>query len=368
MQCSAYSLAGYQEKWCDPSVAALAALCLLLPNQIRTLHSIAFLSVVSFVTIIFSVVIAVAVVVYETNPDAVIVTESFAGGGDFWKFFEGLSGFCFAFAGQSIYCEMMAEMKAPREFKKSLWMGTPMIAVCYAAAATIVYAYRGTTAPAFLPDAMPNDWRKRLCSISLFIHMIISYNITNQVVSRALHLHFRPTTVNAHTWTGAVHHACFSFGLLLFSFVVANAIPFFDNLTGVIGALLLAPISLIMPCLLYLAADHREPGAPAVPAAAATAQAPAAAGGGRSLEDRVANPHGADAQPPPNSDKNVHGRSWVRIKLYERVVLWLIAAFGIVIMLIGTISNIKATIEKSASYGKPFTCGVFGAANAEQGL
>ena len=63
--------------------------------------------------------------------------------GGFWEFFNSLSGFAFAYAGQTIYLEMMSEMKKPTKFRQALSVGAPGIFVLYMATAIIQYALRG---------------------------------------------------------------------------------------------------------------------------------------------------------------------------------------------------------------------------------
>ena len=277
-----------------------------------------YLAIVSFATIIISVAMAINTMFTEgsgKNDDEAFPSSS----GGFWEFFNSLSGFAFAYAGQTIYLEMMSEMKKPTKFRQALSVGAPGIFVLYMATAIIQYALRGKAAKSFLIDEIPDGSYKVFCSVSLLIHMLISYNITNQVLTRALHLKLFPRTVNGSSPQSRVHwFACSAFFLFL-AWLLANAIPFFDNLTGIIGAMLLAPISFVLPCIFYLKADKNG--------ALVTAK----------------------------------GMVSYSIGFHEKVACVCIASFGIILALLGTISNLKDTVEKSESLAAPFSCNVFNA-------
>ena len=304
--------------WCDPWTALGSCCLLLIPNQVRTMNGMSYLAIVSFATIVLSVLMTLGHLLgHETRPGT--ATEAFAGSSNFWVFFNSLSGFAFAYAGQSIYLEMMAEMKRPTLFSKALLIGAPSILLLYSITAIAQYALTGQYARPFLIDSVPDGPLKVVVSISLLIHMLISYNITNQVVTRALHLRFFPRTVNGSSMASRMHWFLLSGCLLVSSWIIANAVPFFDNLTGIIGALLLAPISFIIPCLFYLKADRNG--------------ALVAADGMKSY--------------------TIGGT--------ERAACYAIIAIGACVTLLGTISNIKEAAEKSSSIAAPFSCNVFNA-------
>ena len=109
----------YEDSLCLFPATLIAVACLLFPTQLRTLHNLSFLSAVSAVTITLAVGVCLASVVLESPPltsdnaTKLIETDS-----TFMEAFTAITGIVFAYSGQSIYLEMMAEMRQPKEFPK----------------------------------------------------------------------------------------------------------------------------------------------------------------------------------------------------------------------------------------------------------
>ena len=305
---------GSSGSWCDPFVSLVAALLLIPLNQIRSMHGMSYLAIVSFITIALSVALILGKVGTLDRTD-VVTTAGTSPGLDFWGFFGAMSGFIFAYAGQSIYMEFMAEMVTPTKFPKSLSVGAPSIYLLYLISSTIQYSFTGQNTVSYMPDALPNDAIKVIANVSLLIHMLISYNITNQVLTRAIHVKLFPRTANASTCTARLHWFFISLGFLFLSWIVSNAVPFFDNLTGIIGALLLSPISLMFPCFFYLQADRKG--------TLVTA----------------------------SGDKRT-------LSATEKTAQVAIIAFGAFVWIVGTIANIRDASNKSNNDATPFSCNV----------
>ena len=167
---------------------------------------------------------------------------------------------------------------------------------------------------------MPSDWRKTTVYAFMLVHMLISYTITSVVLSHALHKRAWPATAHAHGSVRARLHwfAC-SFGVLVVAYIVANGVPFFENLTGIIGSLLLAPIAMLIPCACWMKAVRDQ------------------------------NGHGSLASPDVPA----------RIGPLERAGLYAVLALGGVMLVLGTWSNIRSTIIKGQTgFGTPFSCAV----------
>lgn len=105
---------------CRPTAGLVGALLMLPGCQLRTLKSVSYLSVISFLTIVIVVAICAEEVVEEGvlkgservawNPDL-----------EYAQGFTAISSYIFAFSGQKIYLELMAEMREPAHFRRSLY-------------------------------------------------------------------------------------------------------------------------------------------------------------------------------------------------------------------------------------------------------
>jgi len=86
--------------------------------------------------------------------------------------------------------------------------------------------------------------------------MIISYTITQQVLTRALHLMIFPETVNAlHPKDegyvkGALHWFMISTGLMIGAYVFTGLIPFFGQMNSLIGAVFDPLLCFVLPSIM----------------------------------------------------------------------------------------------------------------------
>lgn len=100
--------------------------------------------------------------------------------------------------------------------------------------------------PSFLFEAIPEGLSRRTAGLLLWIHVAVSYAINSQAICASLdrRLSFcqdRPG-LKWMILTGCT---------ALSSYTVANAVPFFQDLVSLIGALTSVPLTLSMPALLY---------------------------------------------------------------------------------------------------------------------
>ena len=82
--------------------------------------------------------------------------------------------------------------------------------------------------------------------------MLVGYIIMSNVLSRILHIAASPYHVNDKGWRGKFEWLGCTSTVLILSFVIANAIPFFDLLTSLIGGLLVPPLCLLFPVVCYV--------------------------------------------------------------------------------------------------------------------
>jgi hypothetical protein len=112
---------------------------------------------------------------------------------------------------------------------------------------------KSTDPPSFLLDAIPEGTNRRVAGLFLWIHVAISYAINSQAICSSMDRIF------AHRWTTFLelqHHPQRRWLILTLlmaasSYVVANAVPFFKDLVGLIGALTSVPLTLILPSILH---------------------------------------------------------------------------------------------------------------------
>ena len=119
-----------------------------------------------------------------------------------------MSNVMFAYQGQSMFFEIMGEMRNPQTFSKSVYFSNFVMISVYAGISTLVVltvsASLGASptskdvadaVPGFLPSLLVGNFGRTIVSLLLTFHIAVSFLITNQVrvKSRTYALHLAPT-------------------------------------------------------------------------------------------------------------------------------------------------------------------------------
>ena len=145
----------------------------------------------------------------------------------------------------------------------------------------------------------------RIASALLCFHVMVSYLILGNVLARMLHLKVSPKHVNDLGWRGKLEWFGCTSSILVVSVIVANAIPFFDLLTSLMGGLMITPLCLILPMIFY-------------------------------IKTRFMVEH--------------------KIKWWEWIIYIVIICFGVLVLVVSTIENFRQIISSAATFGMPFAC------------
>ena len=300
---------------CDLWWSVIGCGVLIGLNQLRTLYHISYLAIVSVVTIVAVVSICLAAVIDEGRAPGTTTHFWWNDSSSFEEKISALSTLVFAFMGQSLYLEIMSEMKDPtREFPIAINAAMPFMLAIYGGVGGTVYYFKGDS-PKHEEDLsyLLNVLNGRgtavivVANSLMLIHMLVCYTITQQVLSRSIHVAALPDTADAKGKKATLHWFFITSSVMFFAWFMANAIPFFSQLTGIIGAIAGAPIALILPPMFY----------------AVSLRANSVAIGNRT-----------------------------------NVLLWVLIVVGYALAAAGTFSNIDLTVQKARNggFGAPFSC------------
>jgi amino acid permease len=304
----------YGTALCGPIWSAIAVLVLLIPLQLRSFGEARWLMWLNSALIFISVWICLGVMLtnmaahHAANP-ASAVTYVVPPELDVMTFFNGVSKICFAYLGCYIYLEMMAEMRTPSDFPKAFLISSPFQFGMYLAVGVIGYLYGGPTAGDSITKVLNPETDSVLlvvaCSM-LLVHLVISYLIKGLVLLRNFHVAVSPKTANTNSLKARLIWFGLSVALVLMTYLVANAVPIFGQLTSLLGALFGPLLGYVFPSIFFIAA-HRKAGK--------------------------------------------------TIRTAEKVLLAVIITFSVVLICAGTVSNILS-IEKTIKAGTPgpFSC------------
>jgi len=252
----AKSLGGafYEAQLCLP-VCATVSMFLLLPSiQTKSLADITNVCIANLV-IILAVIMICSFSLMNAGPlpgaeRVALNTQSS---------FVDIVGDCgmvvYAYAANWMYFELMSEMKKPEEFQKAWMFNAPLQLTYYLLAGLVGYYYRGALAPAYLLDALPFDNTFRIASVLLFAHVVVSFTIKSTILARYVKGVVQESISNPPEWLdGWVGWNVIAVTLMCMAWVLALSVPFFGQFVGLMGSLVLAPISFLMPIAMFLAA------------------------------------------------------------------------------------------------------------------
>ncbi|KAL9115426.1 MAG: hypothetical protein Q9227_000747 [Pyrenula ochraceoflavens] len=224
----------------------------------RTFNTLSKLATVSAFTTFISVLLAAIFAGIEDhpagyNPDpnhinklgvkvggAPVVLAVPAAGTTFVSGMNAFLNISYTFIGQITLPSFIAEMKEPRDFKKALWIVTICEIIVFSLIGAVVYAYTGTqynTAPAFY--SLGNNTYK-IVSFSFMIPTLIFLGVLYASVS-ARFVFFRifegSRHKNEHTVVGWASWAAILLVTWIFGFIIAEVIPFFNDLLSLMSSL-----------------------------------------------------------------------------------------------------------------------------------
>ena len=120
---------------CETNRLLIAGVILIIPTQCRDFHAISkYLSLPSTIAIIVSIILVIISLVEDDDESGwksfgETTTVGPASGTSPFKFLSSLSSFVFAFQGQSIYFEIMSEMKEPKKFHRANYLAYIIMSV-----------------------------------------------------------------------------------------------------------------------------------------------------------------------------------------------------------------------------------------------
>merc|ERR1719188_1411585 len=96
---------------------------------------------------------------------------------------------------------------------------------------------------------------RTVCAILVGIHVIVAYMITNQPLTYKAHEAVSSSTLHATGLKPQLIHLAITSAFLLMGFVIANLIPFFADMQGIISAFAASPIVFFFPAYFYMRAS-----------------------------------------------------------------------------------------------------------------
>ncbi|KAF4119480.1 Transmembrane amino acid transporter protein [Geosmithia morbida] len=249
-------------KVCAVVWTLVAAICTALVASIQTLGRLAILTWIGFACIFTSVFIVVVGVTQVERPatapqqgpyDMDVVAVGSPG------FVNGMVATINLFAGfgsTPTFMPVIAEMRNPSSFPRALFTSQGLLATCYTSFGTVVYIYCGQYVASPSLGSAGGTLEKVAYGVSipgfvmtstLWVHLAAKFLLV-RILRNSVHLQ-DSTVTHWVTWLGS------TIGITTAAFIIAEAVPFFSYLVGLIGSLCCAPTCLIIPAWMGLYID-----------------------------------------------------------------------------------------------------------------
>ncbi|RYP21894.1 hypothetical protein DL765_001970 [Monosporascus sp. GIB2] len=221
-------------------------------NTPRTLKCATYMSFLSFFSIFTAVMMTVIDVAVERPIGSASIDTSRQLG--FTSAFLAATNIAIAFSGHSCFFSVMSEFKKPEDWPKAL----ALLQVCdtslYLVASVVIYIYVGPDAPSpALTAAGSGTVRKAIWGVAIPT-IVIAGVIYGHVAAKYIFLRlFAGTKHVAHrTRVGTAAWIAVTVGIWVIAFIIAESIPIFNNLLGLVAALFVSWFSYGFPGILWL--------------------------------------------------------------------------------------------------------------------
>ena len=246
----------------NPTICALAwgfisAILLFLLALPPTFSEFAILGYIDFV----SIIIAILITIIATGIEAHTAPGGLSGvewslwpppGTTFSEAFLSTTNIIFAYSFAVCQYSFMAEMHTPKDYVKSIWALGLIEMFIYTVTGALVYRFTGSAvkSPALLSAS--NTVSRIAFGIALPV-IFISGSINSTVVGRYIlgrtfknsPIKYIHSKLGWLTWIGLIAT------ITLIAWVIAEAIPFFNDLLGIISSLFISGFTFYFPALFW---------------------------------------------------------------------------------------------------------------------
>ena len=242
---------------CVYSWSAIIAISMILIAQVRDLNEVGWISIVG----------AIAIIVPSILVCITLASDGVAEGRNSPTYSEspiilqgvGAMDMVFAYAGQVIFIELMAEMEQPKDFVKAMSCATTTMAITYAVVMAFGMYYLGDQAESPITNSfVSGSPEMRIINAILLVHVLGAYAIEVNVLTRAMLNMFAKEHVYTTDLKSRLYWAGVSISFVLFAFFVSNSVPFFSDIMGFLGASLSMSLTYTLPCLIALQLDAQQ--------------------------------------------------------------------------------------------------------------
>ncbi|GAA6009144.1 hypothetical protein JCM10207_004281 [Rhodosporidiobolus poonsookiae] len=229
---------------CTAVFVVVSAIAIYPVASLRTLGTVKWVGWVGLASMIVSILLVTIAVGAGNRPSPAPQEGPWEKGIVMWgnptfaDAMNAISNIVFSYAGTAGFLPIASEMRNPRDYPKAIFLCQGFVTAFYITVGVVVYMYAGqyVASPALGTAgllikrvayglALPG----LLAAGVIYTHLPAKW-IFVRVLRNSRHL-TESTAIHWMTWLGC------TFGCILFSYIIASAVPVFGGLVGLVGAL-----------------------------------------------------------------------------------------------------------------------------------
>jgi len=285
--------------FCQPYASA-AVLTLTIPiSQVRQLGALAVATVAGVTSIAVPLII---VFVHALTDPATEGNRTVVNQDTEWAPFLSnlIGGVAFAFSGQVLFPEFMHEMTSPEDFPKSVVLSTVVMMLIYGTVACFSYALLGDSVESPVTASVPAGVAGVAANLVLLFHVLVGFAISANAFNNIVFTRAFPDYIGSYTAAGRSRWLLVTVVTGASAYLIAEIMPNFGDFISVQGTTMGVFITYIIPSMCYV---------------------------------RLDNPQGK-----------------------ERVLVYCFAAYGVALMVAGTLGSVDDLITSLIDGASPFSC------------
>ena len=218
--------------------------------QLQYLKEVTWMAVLGVVMIIIPMILYFSEISEQEPGPSVGLPES----SNFDKFANALTTIIFAFQGQTIFPELLTQMRHPKDFPKAVVVSVVFMTGVYTVFAALGYHLMGALSLYvidYVDDHDSTGPATTSANAMLIIHVMSGYLINGNVMNHVVYNAIYPP-VHAGQSIPRVRWAIATSCTLVASFIISNLIPNLGDLVGVLGATCGCVLTFVFPALFSL--------------------------------------------------------------------------------------------------------------------
>ncbi|KAM3717566.1 Amino acid transporter AVT1J [Dirofilaria immitis] len=162
------------------------------------------------------------------------------------NYFLALGTFLFSYGGHAAFPTILHDMRKPYHFTRSSILAFAIVFILYTPVCILAYLTYGNSLRESILNSVQNTALQQGANILITLHCILTLTIV-----------FNPLNQEAEEIFSVPHHFCWQrvlvrTGMMMSVVFVAESLPSFGPLLGLVGSSTLTLTSLIFPCMFYL--------------------------------------------------------------------------------------------------------------------